>query len=222
MDGDSVAEVAALAEQIAGRALEAQCDGEYIGLFEWIAWGVMQSVGVQMLFGNHVVDLMAWFAPMFAVENPAVVTRVCAVLLQDGGAWRAAFSDDGFLPRINHFVLGIIIGGASVHVNSGLDSATRLLAPKCAIAAGMEAGWLLSPTIANGDCGIDVMAATAKLERRLASWQSIRKEYMILFCCARPQKCNPADCCSTLVALCPFAFKFGASLHLAPITVQQA
>ena len=162
-----------VAERMAQRADVAQGAGEWIGLFEFVVWGVMQSAAVHMLFGNHVVDIMAVFAPKFAVHSPLFITRAAGVLLTDT-KWRAVNTIGGAFPKINHFVWGVPIKGSAVHVSSGLDEGKKPGVANCAIAAGMEAGWFLKPTTALGDCGIDAMAASANLERSPESWQHIR------------------------------------------------
>ena len=168
-----------VAERMAQRVDVAQGAGEYIGLFEFIAWGVMQSSAVHVLFGNHVVDIMAVFAPQFAVPSPLFITRAAGVFLADT-KWRAVKTVDGAFPKINHFVWGVPIHGSAVHASSGLDAWKKPGVANCAIAAGMEAGWFLKPTTALGDCGIDVMAASANLERSPESWQQIRISHIFL------------------------------------------
>ena len=168
-----------IAERMAQRADVAQGAGEWIGLFEFVAWGVMQSAAVHMLFGNNVVDIMAVFAPQFAVSVPSFVTRAAGVLLTDT-KWRAVKTIGGAFPKINHFVWGVPITGSAVHVSPGLDEGKTPGCKKCAIAAGMDAGWFLKPTTAFGDCGIDVMAASANLERSPESWQQIRISQIFL------------------------------------------
>ena len=162
-----------VAEQMAQRADAAECGREWIGLFEFVVWGVMQSSAVHVLFGSHVVDIMAVFAPQFAVPAPLFVTRAAGVLLRNT-KWRAANTIGGNFPKINHFVWAVPIKGCDVHVSSGLYAEQTPRAANCAISAGVEAGWFLKPTVAQGDCGIDVMAASANLERSPASWQHIR------------------------------------------------
>ena len=162
-----------IAEQILHRAQTVQCSEQWVGLFEWIARGVMRSTRVQILFGSYVVDVLAWFAPTFVVETPAFITRAAAVRLR-GDAWRTVQTDAGCLPLVNHYVLGAPIKGTAVQVWSGLDKDKKPVAERCAIAAGMEAGWLLQPTVAQGDCGIDVMAASASMTRSPDNWQLVR------------------------------------------------
>ena len=168
-----------VAELMAQRADVVQGAREWIGLFEFIVWGAMQSSAVHVLFGHHVVDIMAVFAPQFTVPSPLFVTRAAGVLLADT-KWRAVKTVGGAFPKINHFVWGVPIRGSAVHVSSGLDAWKKPGVANCAIAAGMEAGWFLKPTTALGDCGIDVMAASANLERSPESWLKIRKSHIFL------------------------------------------
>ena len=168
-----------VAELMAQRADVVQGAREWIGLFEFIVWGAMQSSAVHVLFGHHVVDIMAVFAPQFTVPSPLFVTRAAGVLLADT-KWRAVKTVGGAFPKINHFVWGVPIRGSAVHVSSGLDAWKKPGAANCAIAAGMEAGRFLKPTTALGDCGIDVMAASANLERSPESWQQIRISQIFL------------------------------------------
>ena len=40
------------------RAARVRYPGEWLGCFEWIAWGVMRQVRVHMMFGEHVMDII--------------------------------------------------------------------------------------------------------------------------------------------------------------------
>ena len=67
----------------------------------------------------------------------------------------------------NNFVIGV----ASRTVR---DEASPAHPSTSARGAALHAGWLLESTVAQGDCGVDVMAYHLGLERTQPSWDLIR------------------------------------------------
>ena len=165
-----------MAASIHARALEVEEPCEWLGFFEWICWSVLRRVRVLMLFASHVVDLRARFAPgLAALPDDAVVHRVAAVRVVEGGAWHSAEAAAGCPVDVNHFVIGVPIAGAAacaVHAempivpNEALDASL----------AAAKAGWGLKATVCQGDCGVDVMAYHDGAERCADSWKAIRRE----------------------------------------------
>jgi hypothetical protein len=137
--------------------------GEFIGLFDWVVWGVQHQVNVLMLFGSNVVDIKEWFAPGMPQRFLSCL-RVAAVRAV-GGRWLSAVGPG---PNVNHFVLGV----ACIR---GKDRPVPDARPdQMAVKAAMRAGWILRPTNSTGDCGIDAMSHHFSQPREAATWLAIR------------------------------------------------
>ena len=147
--------------------------GEYIGFFEWLAWSALKKIRLEMLFGNHVLDLQEFIAP-WLVSGSAVVCRVAVVKFIAQDLYEAATIAEGLCA--NHFVACKVVS------SSASCSPPVGVAPKNAKKAAMQVGWMMLPTDATGNCGIDVMAYSLGLERCPATWKAIREElaqYMV-------------------------------------------
>jgi hypothetical protein len=155
-------EKAAAIRQRAGQILQL---GEYIGLFEWIAFGARKKFTVHILFGEHVVDIAALLATTLPARPH--ICRVVALDCSLDGVWKPAESDGMILPPVKHWVIGAELGSAAA-VASGLGPWVD------ESVAGV--GWRALPTDATGDCGIDTMAYYLGLPRTAASWSNIRAE----------------------------------------------
>ena len=154
------------AAAIKQRADEIRISGSYIGLFEWLAWGVFADASVNMLFGSTTVVLRDAIGPRLPLPSGDRVHRVGAVRARDG-QWSAVRS--GNLLEANHFVIGVeAIGVASA---PGCD-----VGDCCAAKAAMRVGWLLKPGNPFGDCGPDCMAFAAGMPRTAETFQSIRAQ----------------------------------------------
>ena len=142
--------------------------GEYIGFLEWVIWGHMLNKRVLMLFGSTVKDVIETFAPGVGAANPDEpwgVARVAAVMGTGvPGQWLAA---EGSLPHINHYVIGVCF--RRVEAAAPIDPAS------CAKRAAFQIGWVLKPTVADGNCGPDVMADNLQLPRNMETWTAIRE-----------------------------------------------
>ena len=153
--------------------------GAYIGLLEWVLWGVLRERRVLMLFGSEVVDIFDLFAPGKAPTSAKQPCRVAAVRgTGEPGMWLSAAwagSSQGQVasqPRVSHYVIGVASEPSA-------DAAACVgLAPRpggCARAAALRAGWRLVRTAEQGDCGIDAMAYFDGLPRNATSWQALRR-----------------------------------------------
>ena len=147
--------------------------GQYLGLLEWVAWGVAQKKRVRMLFGSQVWDLMAVFAPAHPEVEHTGECRVAAVNLQLGGKMLTVGLRTSAKVQVNHYVIGL----AASDEHSEVEGEGIVFADPsaCAQRAALQAGWLLKGTVAQGDCGVDVMAYHLGLERTRASWDLIRE-----------------------------------------------
>ena len=152
--------------------------GQDIGLLEWLAWGVLNERRVMMLFGQTVVDLFEWFAPTHAPSLTKPPCFVAAVgMTETPGQWSSAvperpgLGEAHALPRVSHYVIGV----PSLTARSGAVAPFQLgPPPQCAKLAALRAGWGLKPTVAQGDCGIDVMAYNQGFERHENTWRYLR------------------------------------------------
>ena len=152
--------------------------GQNTGLLEWLAWGVLNQRRVMMLFGETVVDLFEWFAPMHApspTNPPCFVAAVGMTATQD--QWSSAvphrpgLGEAHALPRVSHYVIGV----PSHAARSGAVAPECLGSPpQCARLAALRAGWGLKATVAQGDCAIDVMAYYQSFERHENTWKHLR------------------------------------------------
>ena len=150
-----------------GRARKIREPGAYIGFLEFVVWGLAHNVRVVTLFGDEEKDLLEMFAPGVPPENPNLPMGemlVCAVEISMG-QWLAA---RGGTPFINHYVIGRRTKTIGHRAVSGE-------VPSNAKAAAMRAGWSLHETVAQGDCGIDCMAAYMGMARDDISFQQIRE-----------------------------------------------
>ena len=163
--------MAALA--IKTRAAEIRESGAYLGIFEWLAWGVLSDASVQMLFGTNVVELGPFMGPNLPRPSGGRIHRVAAVRMQDG-IWYTAGAES--LTDVNHFVIGVPSGlppsVASSSASSSSSSATSVLAAR----AALSVGWLLKASNGYGDCGPDCMAFSSSRPRTPESFRAIRNE----------------------------------------------
>ena len=141
---------AALSERIA----EVRTPGQYLGFLEWVAWAVARKRRVYMRYGGQVWDIVSLFAPALQPIAYEGECRVAAARVQTFGEPLAAGPD--VVP--NHFLIGVASGSVR-------DEASRVHPCTSARGAALRAGWLLKGTVAQGDCGVDVMAYHLGLER---------------------------------------------------------
>jgi hypothetical protein len=155
---------------IRGRADEIRPLFTHIGLFEWVAWAIHKKVDVQMLFGSNVVALRTVFAAGMP-QHSLSCCRVAAVRCSKGHpSWLSAVRLTGELhPDINHYVIGVACG-----LQPAVCSGRR--PSESALKEALRAGWILRPTEAKGNCGIDVMCHHLGLPRNRTSWTNIRKD----------------------------------------------
>jgi hypothetical protein len=161
------------------RAAEIRERFSHSGLFEWVAWSVRKHVQVYMLFGTGIVDLCETFAPsmLFPAES---TLRVCAVRISaNSEEWLSAAPRKGSqaMPVVNHYVIGERARPSDGSAPSPAEcEATGR--PRCvsAVRHALQVGWLLHPTVADGDCGIDCMSWHLSLPRTVASRMDIRAD----------------------------------------------
>ena len=168
-------------EQIRLRAEQVR-DGDYVGMFEWLAWAAMKKARVLMMFGSAQVDVTEIFGhgmPEFS-GGYHCVHRVAAVHSKDG-RWLSATVRGGAIPKVNHYVIGVTAtaeerGAAPQEPKGGVALAAG------ARKAAMDGGWMLKATESTGNCAFDAMAYHTHQVREPATWQSIRDvvaDYMI-------------------------------------------
>ena len=122
-----------------------------------------------MLFGDEVWDILEVFAPDLLPMYVLGECRVAAVRLQTGGQMIVAGRRTSGDASANHYVIGVASGLAR-------DKGLPINPSTSAKRGALRAGWILKDTIAQGDCGLDVMAYHLGLERTQASWDSIRRD----------------------------------------------
>ena len=155
---------------IRARALEVRRPGAYIGFLEWAAWGCLEQRRILMLLGADVWDIMEVFAPGVSIPADAPVCRVAAVRVSASGSWLSPGLPGQGLDA-NHFVIGSApreplpcAPASSKARGAGGDAQSNAL----------RLGWLLRETVAQGDCGLDVMAYHLGLERIPLCWLELR------------------------------------------------
>jgi hypothetical protein len=157
------------------RADELQMLGEYIGFFEWLVWAVMRQVGVHILMGSNVVDVLSLFGHGLGGFEPVDIHRVAAVR-GSPCAWLSAAVHGTTGWTSNHFMIGCLIAGrAEISLSDVLPHKSSTIA-QAAWMDAKDAGWALKETAANGDCGIDAMAYHEGLPRCSKSWLKLRNE----------------------------------------------
>ena len=111
---------------------------------------IMKKLRVHVWEGGEMVDLIETFAPWHNAEctGPTLVDAIsCACVPQDGGAPKfCQISKEYPLGQCKHFVAGVRAGGEL----------------ELSAVAGIEAfyaqhGLVVLGTVADGDCGLDVM-----------------------------------------------------------------
>jgi hypothetical protein len=164
------------------RAAEIREVFSHIGMFEWVAWSAKKKVQVLMLFGTGIVDLCETFAPAMLFV-PRSTLRVGAVRISPvSDMWVSAAPAPGCLeiPVVNHYVIGERArrddGSVTGPAGSATDPAKGRLRTQSAVRHALQVGWLLRPTVADGDCGIDCMSWHLSLPRTLDTRVDIRAD----------------------------------------------
>ena len=71
---------------LAARSAEIRTNGVYLGLLEWVALAALEKIGVEMLFGDYIMDVVDIFAPaLHQVIDFGRVCRTAAVRVGPGG-----------------------------------------------------------------------------------------------------------------------------------------
>ena len=136
----------------------------YIGFLEWCAWACLEQRRVLMLLGAEVWDILTVFAPSVVIPDEALVCRVAAIRMTGKDTWLSTGDP-------NHFVIGSASSVPLPRASSSVaPNGVEVDARRCAL----RHGWLLRPTIAQGDCGPDVMAHNLGLVRAPPTWLEIR------------------------------------------------
>ena len=165
----------AIATEMKHRAARVRYPGEWLGCFEWIAWGVMRQVQVHMMFGEHIVDMMQTFAPDLDTYQPKSTHRAIAVRIHEGSLLTSV-SLDSLHPCVNHYVAGRPIAGAPSPEAASTMGPVHGNCEDAALAASRQ-GWFLVETDCGGDCGVDAMACNEPgIVRGAKVWKSIRME----------------------------------------------
>ena len=149
---------------IQDRAAAVRGPRAYIGFLEWCAWACLEQRRVLMLLGAEVWDILTVFAPSVVIPDEALVCRVAAIRMTGKDTWLSTGDP-------NHFVIG---SAPSVPLPRASSSAAPNGVEDDARRCALRHGWLLRPTIAQGDCGIDVMAHNLGLVRAPPTWLEIR------------------------------------------------
>ena len=134
-----------------------------------------------MVFGSAVLDVAAIFAPcvpdLCRLGVPSLGGR-CPVACC-GTSLEAHYSLDGVF-KASHFVLGVPVSGGMEERRRALgglgeaDGRLRTGEPKSLHTAALAAGYGAVATIADGDCGVDVMCALLGWPRTISSRRSVR------------------------------------------------
>ena len=135
-----------------------------------MAFAALEKIKVQMLMGEHAIDVCAIFAPALCHwDESGRVCRTAAVRVGPKGKLLSALKASGACyPDINHYVIGLGASGpGSSHEAGGAFSA-------CAHRCALRANWVLRATVCDGDCALDAMVAGLGMERTKASRQCLR------------------------------------------------
>jgi hypothetical protein len=147
------------------RAAEVRRPGTYVGLFEWVVWGELQTMDIVMLFESpvNIRDFVGSSLPPLAAEKTCYVM---AVRLTSAGGMLVP----GLCPgqQANHYVWAATA--------SATCSRPASVAGSDALTAARRWGWLPKKTNATGECGPDAMAAAVDLQRSAAGWRAVRRD----------------------------------------------
>ena len=102
-----------IAQEVLERAKTVRFAGQWLGLFEWIAWGVMHQARVLMMFGSNIVDVIAELAPQVSPVTWKKTHRVIAVHLRDGIMLSSVPESDSHHPQVNHYTAARLMDDAS-------------------------------------------------------------------------------------------------------------
>ena len=135
-----------------------------------MALAALEKIGVEMLFGDYIIDVVDLFAP--ALRQGIDFGRVCrtaAVRVGPGGKLLSAVKASGACyPDINHYVIGQEASGPGSSKETGRQFSS------CAHRCALRTGWVLRATVTDGDCALDAMVSSLGLERTQASRQGLR------------------------------------------------
>ena len=165
-----------IAEQIRLRAAQLRMDVEYIGLFDLTIYAALRKRRVRACFGTEVVDLIGLFAPWAnaSLDETLRPANFVGCVATGGHKLVVATSEDGFFPKLNHWVIGLPVAGVV-----DLDAEAAAAPPKkyldARLAAG-KAGLHVKVTVTDGNCGIDCMSFWDGTPRHKKTWAAIREE----------------------------------------------
>ena len=172
---------AVMAASIRSRAAEVRKAGEYIGFFEWLVWSELKEVDVMMLFGGQVLNIRKSVGfELPPLHAPGCHFVVAVTLGTDGELWAPAGAGAG----VNHYVVGRPVTQRAVAICQDRTQASIEVSKptpcrsvrRRAAAASLQVGWVLKPTDATGNCGIDVMSHSVGGSRDAAGWAAIRQQ----------------------------------------------
>ena len=158
------------------RADEIACAGFYLGHLEWVAWGCIHDRRVKLVLGSDVMDMYDWVCGYFAENGssfdcPVPTDPAWVASVKWTGVPDEMLAVDRWASASNHFVLG-----RPLRLRHEALTDEPQWQPPCTSAkkAALRAGCVLLPTIAQGDCAPDCMAAHEGLMRGPAAWLAVR------------------------------------------------
>ena len=175
VDTGGVLSHAELTAQIKDRAHAVSKDREWTGLFDLLIYAFLRKRRVLCCFGSQVVDLVKVFAPWLegCIDNTKPPARFLGCVVS-GEKLLVCKHDNGTMPTMNHWVIGVPVHGLCVEVDAeGVSPEPPTTSSDAFLAAG-KVGWHVKETEATGNCGVDVMAYCDGSERTEESWQSLR------------------------------------------------
>ena len=146
---------------------------EYLGFFEWVAWGVLRQAPVYILIGRSLVDVFEVFALALRPPqgNPGLVAAAC---IAANGSLRPV-RDFTSLYRVNHLVEAVplreLVAIGALSFSGDASSFSDLLSVEA-----QRAGFGIRRTRSDGHCAVHVMANWEGKANSLATMLSIRLE----------------------------------------------
>jgi hypothetical protein len=151
---------------------------DYLGFFEWVAWGVLRQAPVYILIGRELIDVFEVFAPALRPPpgHPGLVAAAC---IADGTGTHRPIKDHATLRAVNHWVQAVPLRSSHAKGELSLSDDPSTFCDLLSVES-LRAGFGIRRTRSDGHCAVHVMANVEGRENTLATMLSIRQELAAL------------------------------------------
>lgn len=165
-----------LAAQMKGFVVELQTPCKPIGVSAFLLFALAKRVRVHVWYGKNCVDVLSKYAPWLSdsISNKAPVEAIACRYDGKNGYGTLHFVEED-VKRVNHWVGCIPLGASGVTDDHG-DGAADDDDTNTFQAIYLSLGRIVIPTVADGDCGLDVQCLMLGAMRHKALRDSLRCE----------------------------------------------